>query len=486
MNEQFRKVSDYMPYQLNTDLAQNVDYFNKVLNVDENFDVLTRNFKTGGKQATIYAIDGFVKDEVVQKMLVTLEAIKEDAFPKTPQEFVENHIDYIETELVNASDDILKNLLSGVAIIFIDTYDQAFAIDARQYPARSVDEPEKDKVLRGSRDGFVETIVFNTALIRRRIRSPQLTNKMLSVGETSKTDVVVSYMADRCDPKLLNLVLDKLSNVKIDSLALNQESLSECISKRNWWNPFPRFKFTERPDTAAACLLEGSILVLVDTAPSAMVIPTSIFDVAEEANEYYFPPITGTYLKFSRFLVNLVSLILTPLFVLLMDNPEYIPKGLEFIKVHDTMNIPLIWQFLILEFTIDGLKLASISTPNMLSTPLSIVAGLVIGDFAVSSGWFNAESMLYMAFVIIANYSQINFELGYALKFMRILILITTSIFGLWGFIGGIILAILLMVCSSTLSGHSYIYPLIPFNGKKLLHRLFRVNIKDSKDQRVR
>ena len=140
-------------------------------------------------------------------------------------------------------------------------------------------------------------------------------------------------------------------------------------------------------------------------------------------------------------------------------------------------NIPLIWQFLILELAIDGLRLAAVNTPNMLSTPLSVMAALVLGEFSVNSGWFNAEVMLYMAFVAIANYTQSNYELGYALKFMRILTLILTAIFGLWGYIGGVIFCALAVVTNRTVSRQSYIYPLVPLNLKKLGARLFRLRL---------
>ncbi len=197
----------------------------------------------------------------------------------------------------------------------------------------------------------------------------------------------------------------------------------------------------------------------------------------EEANDYYFPPITGTYLRLSRALIMLISLILTPLFLLLMQHPQWIPEGFQFIQVQDTVNIPLIWQFLLLELAIDGLRLAAIHTPDMLSTPLSVIAGLVIGEFAVNSGWFNAEVMLYMAFVTIANYSQSNMELNYAVKFMRILLLLLTCWFGLTGFIAGILITFISLLSCRTFSGRGYLYPLIPFRWKTLKRQLFRVKI---------
>jgi stage V sporulation protein AF len=356
----------------------------------------------------------------------------------------------------------------------VEGYTKALLIDARTYPARSVDEPDKDKVLRGSKDGFVETLVFNTALIRRRIRSTDLHMEIFNAGENSKTDIVLCYMDSRVDHTFLENLKRKINNIKVDSLTMNQESLAECIYKSKWYNPFPKFKYTERPDTASAQILEGNIVILVDNSPSAMIMPTTIFDIVEEADDYYFPPITGTYLRLTRTLIAILTYFVTPTYLLLSAYPEWIPHGFEFILLKETPNIPLIWQFLILELAIDGLRLAAVNTPSMLSTPLSVMAALVLGEFAVESGWFSSEVLLYMAFVAIANYTQANYELGYALKFMRILNLVMTQLFGLAGFIIAVIIAVLAVAFNKTVSGTSYIYPLIPFNAGKLKSRLIR------------
>ena len=205
-----------------------------------------------------------------------------------------------------------------------------------------------------------------------------------------------------------------------------------------------------------------------------MILPSSVFDIIEEADDYYFPPITGTYLRLSRMAISTLSLIVTPTWLLFMQNPELIPDWLAFIRLSDPYNVPLIWQLLILEFAIDGLRLAAVNTPNMLTTPLSVIAGIVLGEYAVKSGWFNSETMLYMAFVTIANYSQASFELGYAMKFMRILILVLTAIFNIWGYILGMALTVCAIIFNKTIAGKSYIYPLIPFHFSELKKRFLR------------
>ena len=436
---------------------KNVDYMNQMLPVEDSFDIVQRDIQIGGKDATFYFIDGFTKDESMLKIMDSFYNIKEGDMPKDAAAFATTCIPYVEVDVIGDFDQIFRNLLSGVTCLFIDGYQACLAIDCRTYPARSVDEPDKDKSLRGSRDGFVETIVFNTALMRRRIRDRHLVMKMLEVGESSRTDVALCYMDDRVDQELLKNLNHRIRDIKVDDLRMNQQSLAECLFKRKWYNPFPKFKFTERPDTAAACLLEGKVVILVDNSPSAMILPTSILDIIEEANDYYFPTLTGMYLKISRALITFLTIFLTPVFLLFMQNLSWLPKIFAFVAVKDTVNIPLIFQLLMLEVAIDGLRLAALNTPSMLSTPLSVIAGLVMGEFSVKSGWFNAEVMLYMAFVAVANYTQPNFELGYALKFMRLELLVLTAVFNWIGFLAGTVIVICSICFNKTLSGRSYL-----------------------------
>ena len=436
---------------------KNVDYMNQMLPVEDSFDIVQRDIQIGGKDATFYFIDGFTKDESMLKIMDSFFNIKEGDMPKDAAAFATTCIPYVEVDVIGDFDQIFRNLLSGVTCLFIDGYQACLAIDCRTYPARSVDEPDKDKSLRGSRDGFVETIVFNTALMRRRIRDRHLVMKMLEVGESSRTDVALCYMEDRVDQELLKNLNYRIRDIKVDDLRMNQQSLAECLFKRKWYNPFPKFKFTERPDTAAACLLEGKVVILVGNSPSAMILPTSILDIIEEANDYYFPTLTGMYLKISRALITFLTIFLTPVFLLFMQNLSWLPKIFAFVAVKDTVNIPLIFQLLMLEVAIDGLRLAALNTPSMLSTPLSVIAGLVMGEFSVKSGWFNAEVMLYMAFVAVANYTQPNFELGYALKFMRLELLVLTAVFNWIGFLAGTVIVICSICFNKTLSGRSYL-----------------------------
>lgn len=442
--------------KIGSSFEENIDYMDRILPVDESFDIIRRNLEIGGKDAVFYFIDGFVKDETMLKLMTSFIGITKENMPGDASAFSKKCVPYVEVDVLGDFDQVVRNVLSGASVLFVDGYQAGICIDCRTYPARGVDEPDKDKSLRGSRDGFVETLVFNTALMRRRIRDPHLVMEMTEAGKISRTDIAICYMQDRVDKELLENVKGRIEALEVQDLRMNQQSLAEALFKRKWFNPFPKFKFTERPDTAAACLMEGKVVILVDNSPSAMILPTSILDMIEEANDYYFPTLTGIYLKVTRALITIATVFMTPLFLLFMQNLEWLPDIFAFVAVRDVVNIPLFFQLLILELSIDGLRLAAMNTPSMLSTPLSVIAGIVMGEFSVQSGWFNSEVMLYMAFVAVANYTQPNFELGYALKFMRLLLLTLTACFNWIGFAAGCVFVLCFLIFNKTLSGRNY------------------------------
>ncbi|MBQ7133960.1 MAG: spore germination protein [Ruminococcus sp.] len=463
---------------------QNRQLLKEKLRSDYCFDLIERDLEYGGKKAVMFYIDGFVKDDTMERIMEFFYRNTRDEIATDARTFASHCVPYVEVDVLSDIDQIVTNVLSGIATLMIDGFTQCVMLDMRTYPQRATSEPQDDKVLRGSKDGFVETLIFNCALIRRRIRDPQFTTTVLSAGKSSKTDIVVCYMENKVDKTLLNTIKKKIQNLDIEALSMNQQSLIEALYPKKWYNPFPKVKYTERPDVAAAVCLKGSIIILVDNSPSALLLPTSIFEVLEEADDYYFPPITGTYIRIARYLITFVSVLLTPLWLLAVQNPEYVPEVFKFVVPQNTdVNIPIFWQLLIIEIGIDGLRLAALNTPDSLSASLSIIGAIAFSEFAINTGWFTMEVILYMAFVTIATYSQPSYELGYSLKFLRVILLILTRIFNFWGFVAGIILNILLLFTNKTLSGKSYMYPLFPLHPKELLSKLTRIRTTAKKTE---
>ncbi len=465
--------------RLSENYSENVAFLSKTLRVSENFDVLSKTLRVADKEITLYYIDGFVKDTVMQKLM--MHFLSQKKLPNSAREFMESGVPYVETDITEDVDLMIQMVLSGATLLIGEPFGaQAIVIDSRTYPARDTAEPEGDRVMLGARDGFVETLIFNTALLRRRIRNPALTMSYLTIGGDSKTDVVLCYMSDRADLSYVDQLKRKLSAIKTASLTVGHQSLAECLIRQKWYNPFPKIRTTERPDSAAAQLMEGSVLIIIDNTPQVMVLPSSIFDFMQESNDFYFPPLTGTYIRLVRYVVFLLTLIVTPVWYLLTIYPTLVPKWLVFALPEETGSLPIIAQLLLVEFIIDALRLASLNTPNMLNNSLSVVGGLILGDFAVDIGWLIPEVILYMAFVAIANFTQRSYELGYAIKFLRILLLVLIAIFGFWGFVGGLTLCLILLISNRTLNGkRNYLYPLIPFRGRALASLLFRVKKRD-------
>lgn len=464
--------------KITSNANDNISMFRERLYADDSFDIVYRTVHICKRTACLLFVDGLVKDEITEKIMEFFFSVSNEDFMKDAYTFSKNCVPYFEVDMSDDAEKICTQILCGVTALTVDGFDKVILIDTRTYPQRETSEPEKDKVLRGSKDGFVETLVFNTALIRRRIRDTNLTMKYYSVGSVSKTDVVVCYMKNRVDKKLLNKICKSIQNTNVESLTMNQQSLIEAIYKHSWINPFPKIKYTERPDTASSAVLEGNIVILVDNSPSALILPTSIFDIVEEADDYYFPPVTGTYIRITRYIVSLATMLLTPIWLLILQNPDILPPSMEFLLLNEDAHIPIFWQFILLEIAIDGLRLASLNTPDSLSTSLSVIAGIALSDFAVSVGWFSQEAMFYMAFVAIANYSQPSYELGYALKFMRLFLLTATVLFNFWGFFIGLAIVFILVLTNKTVSGKSYLYPLIPFNGKEFLKKIVRLRLR--------
>lgn len=458
-----------------TDYNTNLQVLSDALRSEQSFDLVKRELVIANRRATMFFIDGLLKDDITEKILEFFyKNVKDENF-KSALYFSQSAVPYVEVEVSAELKKVCTDVLSGISALIVEGFTEVILLDTRTYPQRSTSEPDNDKVLRGSRDGFVETLINNTALIRRRIRDTNLTVKAYSVGTQSHTDVAVIYMENKADKKLLANLDKRLNAINVPSLTMNQQSLVEALYKNLWYNPFPKVKHTERPDTTASAILDGNIVILVDNAPSALLLPTSIFDVLEEADDYYFPPVTGTYLKLARYFITIITVLITPLWLLAIQNSDYCPDFFRFVLLSEPQNIPVFWQLILMEVGIDGLRLAALNTPNSLTTPLSIIGAIALSEFAVDSGWVSMEAILYMALVTVANFTQPNFELGYSLKFCRILLLVLTYIFNVWGFIIAFVINLVLLCTNRTLSNKSYLYPLIPFNSKEFFRKILRI-----------
>ncbi|WMJ84317.1 spore germination protein [Oscillospiraceae bacterium LTW-04] len=446
------------------------------LRVSASFDLGMRDFVFGTKDARIYFTQGLVKDEIMERILNTLILINPSELNKCTdtKSFINAYIPYTEVESSSDVEKIVTQVLAGQVALVVEGIPETILVGVRTAPTRSLQEPDSDRVMHGARDSFCETLLLNTALIRRHIRDPHLTMQNHTIGSISKTDVILCYLDGRADQKTIDNLAKKLDSLKVKTLAMAQESLTEALLPRRWYNPFPKVRYTERPDTAAATVTEGGILLIVDGSPSVILLPTAFFDFFQDTNDYYFPPLVGTYLRIVRYIIHTLTMLLIPTWFLFIKNPDWIPNSIDFISVLEMNKVPIFFQLMVVELIIDCLKQASLNTPAALGSSFSVVSALILGDFAVKARWFVPEVLLYMAFVAVANFASPSFELGYAVKLCRMMLLVVTALFNLWGYIGGIVLILVLVATTPTITGQSYLTPLIPFDGQKLLRLLVR------------
>ncbi|MBD3108137.1 spore germination protein [Bacillus sp. AGMB 02131] len=457
-----------MTHVVSQNIDENLSYLNEALGVEKSFDVIRLDVVYANRKMALYLIDGFAKDDILHYLMtVLLQLTEEDLQPDPLEKLVKTYIPYVEVSTTDNLEELVNSVLAGPTALVVDGLSKAILIDARTYPVRGPQEPDMERVVRGARDGYVETIVFNTALTRRRVRDRTLRMEYMSIGRRSKTDVVVCYIEDIADGRFVDDVKYALSSIDTDGLPMAEKTIDEYLTG-HFWNPYPIMRYTERPDTAAAHLYDGHVIVFVDGSPSALITPSTFWHHLQHAEEYRNKPLVGAYMRIVRFLAVWGSIFLLPLWYFFAENPNYLPGNMSYIGADDLGNIPLIFQFMIIEVGLDMLRMAAIHTPSSLGTALGLVAALMIGGVAVEVGLFSNEVVLYLSIAAIGTFATPSYELSLANRLMRIFLLLATAAFGLSGFIIGSTLHLLFLVKMRSL-GVPYMWPFIPFQ-----YRAFR------------
>lgn len=461
---------------LSNKLEENIQYLSKALPIGSSFDLINRELLLGKTNAYFLGVNGFCKTDILQRIFSDLQnpLYTADETVEDLERYVRAKIGYAQVTFSDSWDTIIRNVLSGPSALFIDGFAQAILIDVRTYPTRGISEPDLERVTRGSRDGFVETLLFNANLIRRRVRSPRLCFSMHSVGTESKTDVSIAYLEDSVNRELLAKLSETIDNLQVTSLTMGAKSLVELLLPKHWWNPLPSIQITERPDVACSYLMEGHILVLVDNSPVVLIFPCTIFQFTQSPEDYYNSPSVGTYFRLVRFLCIPVSLLLMPLFLLLTAYFPDFSSRWGLLSSGEMGQGRIIFYVLTVEFILDLFKYSSSLSSGKFSGSLSVVGGLIIGDIAVSLNWLSVEVLFYGAVALLASLSISSIELSDALRVYRVFLIAVTSFWGLPGFLIGLALVLLSVITTPTFGGFSYFWPLFPFNGKALGRLLFR------------
>jgi len=461
---------------LSSILEENIRYIEEHLPVKDSFDLITRHLYLGKTKAFFLGVNGFCKTDVLQQIISDLQnpMYMSDNHVEEIEHYMNSKIGYAQVSLSDSWEAVIRNVLSGPVALFIDGFTQAILIDARTYPARGVEEPDLERVTRGARDGFVETLLFNANLIRRRVRSSQLVFAMHSVGSESKSDVAVAYLENTVNRELLDKLTSTLDSIRATSLTMGAKSLEELLLRRHWWNLMPSIQVTERPDVACSYLMEGHILVLVDNSPQVLILPCTIFQFTQNPEDYYKSPAIGSYFRMVRFLCIPVSLLLLPLFLLV--TACFPDTAAAWGLLSDVGLTPqrLFFYVIAVEFLLDLFKYSSSLSSGKFSGSLSIVGGLIIGDIAVTLNWASTDVLFYAAVTLLASLAITDADFSDAIRLYRILLILTTGFGGLAGFLICAVLVLLSIATTPTFGGFSYFWPLFPFNGKALGRLLFR------------
>jgi stage V sporulation protein AF len=456
----------------------------EAIGYEQSFDIIFREMQFAGTDTAMLFVNGFAKDEVLTDLLMRLSWMRVEQGVRANLAFFKAYIiPHIQVEEVLPLDQIVVKVLAGGTAFFVEGEPGALLIDAKRFPMRSIEEPSLERVVRGSRDGFVEVLLTNAALVRRRIRDPKLKLEMMQIGRRSKTDVCISYISDIANDELVKAIKDKCQALDLDGLPMSEKQLDEWLLDKGW-NPYPQVRYTERPDVVANHLLEGHVAVMVDTSPSVMILPATFFHFVQHAEEYRQTPFMGTYLRWVRFLGILASLFMVPFWYLVVKHPEFKPAVLHFIGPHKMGKLPILLQFLFAEIGVDLMRMAAVHTPTPLATAMGLIAAILIGDIAVQSGLFINEVILYMAVAAIGMFATPSYELGLANRATRLVLLIATAAFGIKGFMISSTLFILYLIMQTSF-GAPYFWPLVPFDWKGVMNLVLRRPVQTQSERLV-
>nr|WP_229757735.1 spore germination protein [Paenibacillus marchantiophytorum] len=477
----YNPVTDMTPqekaYKIQEDIPRSLREIQRVLEervgLNRSFDLILREMVFGSKRVGIFYCNGFAKDTVLTDIITRLTyADKEAVSHHTLEAFIEKLIPHIQVKSYKKMSEVVGQVLMGGTAFFIEGESAAITVDAKNFPVRSIAEPDLERVVRGSRDGFVETLLINVTLVRRRIRDERFKLEIMQIGKRTKTDVCIGYINDIANADLVQAVKDKFKAVEIDGLPLAEKQLEEAIVNKGW-NPYPMVRYSERPDVVAAHLLEGHVCVFVDTSPSVMILPTTFFHHVQHAEEYRQTPFIGTYLRWVRFVGIMASIFLLPLWFMMVMDPSLKPAGLEFLGPQKEGTLPLLVQFLLADIGIDLMRMAAVHTPTPLATAMGLVAAILVGDIAVKTGLFINEVILYLALASIGMFATPSYELGLANRIVRLALLIVVAIFHVPGFVVGSTLWLILLATRKSYDA-PYMWPFIPFNAKSFFSILVR------------
>ena len=465
--------------KLTKDLNYNEEQFDQLLGIKNVFDIGKKELTICGMRNLLYSATFLVNAEEVTQILLNFFQTNYKYDDETYFNYIYQNLSCINVSVSSNFDELVNSIFNGLVVFLINNSDKAIIIDLRKYPQRGLSEPDMEKVVRGSKEGFCENIAVNIGLIRRRIKTNDLVIQKREIGTYSKTLVSIIYLKEKVNQKALNECIKRIDQINVQELTMTDKALEELLTTRPF-SIYPMVRYTERPDTLVAHLYQGQFAILVDTSPSVMLGPTTFFDHLQAPEEYRQTPLSGTYLKLLRMIGIFVSFLLVPLWLCFVNQLDLNIPIMSQVLTLEFSKANILFQVLMAEITIEMVRMASIHTPNSLSQSMGLIVGIILGGIAVNLGIVSETIVLLGALSAIGTYITPSYELALANKIVKLVLIIISYFFGLTGLIISLIGYIIYLATLKSFS-MPYFSPLIPFHFKKLIKELIRLPYRSEK-----
>ncbi|CCQ94108.1 GerA spore germination protein [[Clostridium] ultunense Esp] len=438
-------LEKYKKIKVNGDLERMTTLIEEMLGQSDDF-VLRRFRISGTYSAVLFYFSNMVQqkniNEDILKPLMSpsphlVKRIRREGMSRV---LLQDILYHTEGQVETRFDRVIEAILRGETAVLVQGMESALLIGTRSIEKRAVDQPSTEQVIRGSRDGFIEQIGTNIALIRYRLQSPDFRIKALQIGRLSKTKVVLCYIEGIANPDLIEEVEDRVKSIDIASL--QDPGFIEQYIEDNHMSPFPQVQITERSEKLISSLVEGRVGILCDGSPFALIVPAVFSQFYQTSEDYAERFLMGSMVRLIRLLAILFSLFFPALYVSVVSfNPELIPTTFAVAVASSRSGIPFptVVEVFIMEATMEVLREATIRLPQQIGGALSIVGVLVIGQAAVSAGFASPITVVIIAMATIGSFATPAYNAAIAFRMLRFPILILSGIFGLFGVMVGFI-----------------------------------------------
>ncbi len=459
-NQEHRLVTD-----ISENLQENIELMNQLF--EKSGDIVKKEFvlrrQEGELRIYMVYIDGMASSDQVAGMVLRpllYEWRKEEEY-RPFRAFLEEEIESVDVKAVSKMDDALGSILKGDTAIFVDGENEALVISTKKLPVRGIDETKSEQGIRGARDGFIESIRTNTALVRRRIKDPNLKIEQKIIGQRSRTDVAICYMDGFVDEKLVEEIKTRIDAFEIDGVF--DSGMLEHLIEKKWYSPFPVCQTTSRPDKAASALLEGRVVVMVDNSPEVLILPVTFPMFFQAADDYYNRWMVASFGRILRFIAAFLAIGLPGFYVAVTSfHTEVLPTQLMLAisAARTAVTFPVLIEVLLMELLFELLREAGIRLPGAMGNTIGVVGGLIVGQSAVEAHLVSTIVVIVVALSAISAFCIPNEEFASTFRLLKFFLVILSGIWGFYGFLMGM-LVIAIHLSSLSSFGIPYMMPAV-------------------------